>query len=117
MLMTRRTVPVTQLDHLGGNTEPGDEDRRASLDDSLHLHRHVARHGGEEIDAEGLGRERTHLTHLLDHAGGGHGRCAQTSEAAGFGHGGDEAVVGHPAHAGQHDGVLDLEHLGESCAH
>jgi hypothetical protein len=35
-------------------------------------------------------------------------------EPAGLGHGGHELVIGHPAHAGEHHRVLDVEDLGQS---
>ena len=46
-----------------------------------------------------------------------HGRGPQAAEAAGLADRGHHRVVGHPAHAGQHDRVLDLEDVGESRAH
>ena len=39
------------------------------------------------------------------------------AEAARVGDRGDEAGEGDAAHSGEHDGVFDAEHLGESCAH
>ena len=46
-----------------------------------------------------------------------HGRGAEAAEPAGLGHRGDQRGVGHPAHAGQHDRVLDAEHVGEPGLH
>ncbi len=66
---------------------------------------------------KGLDVSGPHAGHLLDQLVGTHGRRAERADAAGLGDGGDEAVVGHPAHPGQHHRVLDLEELGQSRLH
>ena len=53
----------------------------------------------------------------VDHLLGAHGRRAEAAEAAGLGDRGDHPVVGDTAHAGEHDGVFDVQHLGQSRAH
>ena len=57
-----------------------------------------------------------HPGHLVGEAGA-HGRRAERADAAGLADGGDELVVRHAAHAGEHDGVLDVEQFGEPGAH
>ena len=49
------TVPVTEIDDLGRHAQAGHEGRGAAVDDHLDLLSHTARHGREQVDAEGLG--------------------------------------------------------------
>ena len=46
-----------------------------------------------------------------------HGGRTEAAEAAGLRDGGGQLGVGDTPHAGQHDGVLDAEQLGEACSH
>ena len=66
---------------------------------------------------KGFDGQRLHARHLLDQLVGPHRRRAERADAAGLGDGGDEPVVRHPAHAGEHHRVLDLEELGQSRLH
>ena len=73
--------------------------------------------GGEQVDAEGLDGELADLGDLVAHLLGAHGGGAHAPEAAGLAHGGDEPVVRHPAHPGQHHRVLDLQDVRRvACA-
>ena len=66
---------------------------------------------------KGLVGGRPDRRHLGHHRLVAHGRGTEAPEPSGLRDGGDELGVGDAAHAGQHDGVLDPEQLGESCAH
>ena len=74
-------------------------------------------HRGEQVDAERLVRQLAHLADLLDHPLVAHRRGAEAAEAAGLGDRGDEAVVRHASHPGQHHGVFDFEDIGQAGAH
>ena len=65
----------------------------------------------------GLSVELAHAAHLVVELLRRHRRRAERAEAARVGHRGDDRVVRDAAHPGQHHGVLDAEHLGQSCAH
>jgi hypothetical protein len=108
---------VQQLDGVARHPEAGHEGPGAARYDVADLVGDLAGQRGQEIDAERLGREVAHLGHLGHHLLGPHRRRAHAPEAARLRHGGDEAVVRDAAHPGQHDGVLDLEEVGESGAH
>ena len=108
---------VQHLDDLARHAEPGDEQRRATLHDLFRARDHALGQRGEQVHSEGRAREPADLLHLRSELVGRHRRRAERAEAACVGHGRDEPGEGHPAHSGQHDGVFDPEHLGESCAH
>ena len=108
---------VAEVDDVAGHAQPGDEHRAAAVDDVVDLGGHVAGRGGEQVDAERLVGELADLGDLVAHLLGAHGGRAHAAEAAGLATGGHEAVVRHPAHAGQHHRVLDLQDVGQSGAH
>ena len=108
---------VAEVDDVARHAEAGDEHRAAPVDDVVDLGGHVARRGGEEVDAEGLRGELAHLGDLVADLVGAHGRRAHAPEPACLAHRGDEAVVRHAPHARQHHGVLDLQDVSESRAH
>ena len=87
------------------------------VDDRLHLRRHIAGHGGEQIDAERLVGGGTHGSHLGFHAFHAHRGCAHTAEAAGFAYGGNESAVAHATHSGEHHGMLDFKDVSQSSLH
>ncbi len=113
----QHVLAVAQLDDVAGHAQPGHEHPAAALDDGLDLRLHVARSGGEQVDAEGLVGQRPHLGDLFDHLVEAHGRRAHAPEASGLADRRDQGRVRHPAHAGEHHGVLDLEDVGQSGAH
>ena len=47
-------VAMALLHHLSRHAEPGHERLGAAFDDELHLLAHSARHGGQQVDPEGL---------------------------------------------------------------
>ena len=108
---------VQRVDGLAGHAEAGDEDAGAALDDVVDALLDLPRHGREQVDAERLGGQLADLGHLVGQLVGAHRRGAERADAAGLADGGDEAVVGHPAHPGEHDRVLDVEQVGETGAH
>ena len=108
---------MAEVDHLGRHAEAGDEHRGAALDDLLDLADQVPGHGGEQVDAERLVRGLADLGDLGHHPLVGHGRGAEAAEPSGLGHRGHQGGVGHAAHAGQHDRVVDAEHVGQSGLH
>ena len=117
MLPTRTLLSWQEVDHVARHAEAGDEDPGAAVDHDCDLGCDLARDGGEQVDAERLGRELADLGHLLDHLLVAHRRRAEAAEAAGLRDGGGEAVVRDAAHAGQHHGVFDVEQVGEAGAH
>ena len=108
---------MTLLDDLEGHAQRGHEDRGAALDDDLHLFCHAARHGGQQVDAEGLVGALAHRRDFGRHRRVTHGARTECAESPGFGDGADQRGVGHPAHAGQHDRVLDAQQLRQARAH
>ena len=78
---------------------------------------HPVRQRREEVDAERLRRQLSYRPHLRIELLGRHRRRTQRAEPARVRDRGDQAVVRDAAHAGQHHGVFDAEHLGESCMH
>ena len=114
----QHVVVVEEVDGVAGHAEAGHEDPGTALDDVGDLGRHLAGDGREQVDPEGLGRRApAPWPSPRPSPGRAHRRCAEAPEAAGLGDGGDQAVVRDAAHAGEHDGVLDLEEVGQSCAH
>ena len=112
-----QAAAMAELHHLAGHTQPGHEDRGASLDDVLDLTDEVAGHGGEQVHPEWVVGGPFHLGDLGHHTLPAHGGRPETSEAAGFRDRSDERGVGHAAHAGQHHRVLYPEDLGQSSLH
>ena len=111
-------VPVMEdLDDVARNAEAGDEERCAALHDALSVFEHPVRQRREEVDAERLRRQLSYRPHLRIELLGRHRRRTQRAEPARVRDRGDQAVVRDAAHAGQHHGVFDAEHLGESCMH
>ena len=119
MLTTSTLLLVAQVDDVAGHAEPGDEDAGARRgDDVARLSLDPVGHRGEQVDAERLVGELAHLRRsratsssplMCD--------APSAAETAGLGDRGDEPVVRDAAHAGEHDGVLDVEELGQSSAH
>ena len=110
-------VVVAELDDVARHAEAGDEHPTAMVDDGLHLGGHVAGHGGEQVDTEGPVRAVPHEVHLGHHPVLAHRRRTQAAEPAGLAHRGDQLVVAHPTHAGEHHRMLDLEDVGQAGAH
>ena len=61
-----KPVAVAQLHHLDRYPEPGHEHRCAPFDDPLDERGHLAGHGSQEVDAEGLVGEPAHEGNLPD---------------------------------------------------
>ena len=104
------------VDHLAGDAEPGDEERCPTGDDGVDLVRHAAGQGGEQVDPEGGAGALADLRDLGLHLLEAERRGTESAEAAGGTHGGDEIGIGHPAHPGEHHGVLTVEQVGQSGA-
>ena len=117
MLPTRMFLRVEQVDDLARHAEAGDEDARAALDHALDAVLDLAGHRGQQVDAERLRRQLADLCHLLRQLVDAHRRRAERADAAGLADRGDESVVAHAAHAGEHDRVFDVEQFGEPGAH
>ena len=64
----------------------------------------------------GLAVSGAHGGHLVGQFLGAHRAGAERADATGLADRGDEAVVADPAHAGEHDRVLDLQQFGETGA-
>ncbi len=106
-------VAMAQVDDLRRYAEPGDERARARRTDGLDHGDQVARARRQEIDAEGLGGRGADGGDLPLHLVVIHDGGTEASEPAGFGDGGGHRGVGHAAHAGEHDRVLDAEQVAE----
>ena len=109
-------VAVELVDHLAGDAEAGDEDARPTVDDGLDAFLHLTRQRGEQIDTERLRGEGLDLGDLLAEFIGLHRARAERADAAGLADRRDETVVTHPAHAGEHHRVFDVQQFGESSA-
>ena len=105
------------VDHLAGDAEAGDEDAGAALDDGRDTVLDLAGQGREQVDAEGFRRRGLDAGDLLHELVVAHGRGAERADATGLRHRRHQTVLRHPAHAGQHHGVLDLQELGQSRPH
>ena len=110
-------VVVAELDHIARHAEPGDEDLCAFPDHELDVRHHLLGKRGQEVDTERLARGGLHGADLLDHLVLAHCRRAEATEPARLGNRGNEPVVRHASHAGEHHRVLDLESVSQSCAH
>ena len=110
-------VAVAQVDHLGRHAQPGDERRRTALNDHGDLLGHTTGHRGQEVHAEGFARGRPDGGDLRHHRFVAHGRRAQAPEAARGRDGRSQRGIGHAAHPGQHDRMLDSEQLRETSTH
>ena len=109
---------MAEVDDVAGHAEPGDEHRAAAVDDVAAPWPRLSPGAAvSRSTPKGLVVSVAHLGDLVAHLVVAHGRGAHAPEAAGLADRGDEAVVRHPAHAGQHHGVLDLEDVGQSGAH
>ena len=104
---------ITPRDDVARHTEPGDEQRRAARHDRGDIGDHALGHGREQVDTEGGGGELAHRRDLLDHLLRLHRRGAERSDPAGVADRRDQTGVGHPTHAREHHGVLDLEQVGQ----
>jgi hypothetical protein len=110
-------VFVQVIDRVARHTETRNEDSCTPFDHGADAFLDLARKGGQQIDAEGLGSNRLDARHFIDEFGRLHGRCTEGSDSTGLGNCSDEFAVRHAAHARKHDGVLDVEEFGDSCAH
>ena len=105
------------VDDVAGHAEAGHEDARPALDHVVDPRFDLAGQRRQQVDAERLGRELADLGHLGGELVGAHRRGTEGADAPSVADGGDEAVVGDPAHPGEHDGMLDVEQVGETGAH
>src|SRR5215207_1934578 len=110
-------VVMAEPDDVARHAEAGHEHLRAFADHELDVRHHLLGKRSEEVDTERLARRRLHGADLVDHLVLGHGRRAQATEAARFGHRGDERVVRDATHAGEHHRMLDLQGIGQSSSH
>jgi len=108
---------VAHGDHLAGNAQGPDEDPGPGVDDPLHLGRHVAGHGREQVDPPRLAGQAGQGRHLGVHHLGGHGGGPEGTDPTGLGHRRGQSVVADATHAGQHHRMLDPEEFGQSCLH
>ena len=95
------------------HTEAGDKGRGTAFDDDVGGTLQRFRHGGEKIDAKwlvgqiaGFGDFRLDLLRRT-------ARHAERAETARVGDGGAQFGVGDSAHAGQQDGIIDLQQIAE----
>ena len=98
------------------HAEAGDESLRAAFDDDVGGTLQRLRNRREKIDAErlvGLVAHDLHLALDLVERASGH---AERAEAAGVGNGCREFAVRNAAHAREHDGIFDAEHVAERGA-
>ncbi len=95
------------------HAEAGDERLGAALDDEVGGALQRLRHGGEKVDTERLVRVVARDFHLALDVVERTARHAETAEAAGLRHRGSEFAIRNAAHAREHDGVLDAEHVAE----
>ena len=105
---------MQQVDHFARHAEAGHEDAGPTVDHALDPLLHLARHGGEQVDAEGLAGRSANIGHFLGQFLLIHRAGAEGSDAARFADCGDEAVITDAAHAGQHDRVFDVEQFSET---
>jgi hypothetical protein len=105
---------VALIDDIARHAQSSDEGSCPAADDVLDLALEAVGQGREQVDPEGLGRRRPHRGDLGPHLLVAHRGCTHAAEAAGLGHGRDQAVVGHPAHPGEHHRMLDLQGVGEA---
>jgi len=103
---------VAKGDDVLWNTQTGDEDAGAFLDEQANLILEAAGHGGQQIHAEWSFGERPHLPDLADHARRSHSRRAEAPEPARFRDGRDKLGVGDSSHTREHHGVLYPKQLG-----
>jgi hypothetical protein len=78
---------VAQVDHVAGHAQPGHERGGATADDVAHLLLQAAGQGGEQVDAERLGRRLPHARDLGAHLVVAHRGGAQAPEPARLAHG------------------------------
>lgn len=75
--------------------------------------------GEKQVDTEGsvlVGEVLLELGNLLLEHVGGVADTTDDTETAGVGDGGSQLGTGSDVHAGKHDGVLDLEKIGDGSA-
>jgi hypothetical protein len=108
---------VQEVDHFTRNTETSNEDRSSALDDGLDTGVHLVGQGSEQIDAEWFLGSLANQAHFFGQFMIAHRGCAERADATSFTDCRHQFVVGHASHAREHDGIVDSEHLGESCAH
>ena len=66
---------------------------------------------GDEIDAEGLGRQRPRRLNLGAEQIRRHRPAGESAEASAIGNRGDEVAFGHPAHRAAHNGERRAEEI------
>ena len=108
---------VQRVDDVAWDAEPGDEQCGAAIDDVLDTGLDLLGEGGEQVDAERLGRHRSDAGDLVGQLCWAHRRGAERADASGLGDGGDEAVVRDATHPGAHHRVFDPKEVGKSRAH
>ena len=99
------------VDNRHRHAQPGDERLGAALDDHIDAGRQRFRLRGQQIDAERLVRQVPHPCHLLADLVRRHPRHAQRAEAASLAHRRAHLGIGHTAHAGEENGMLDAEQV------
>ena len=87
---------VALLDDLGGDAQRGHEGGGAAVDDDLHLLRHAAGHGGEQIHRERLVGGLAHGGDLGLHDGAAHGARTEATETARLRDGGHQSEYETP---------------------
>ena len=118
MLPTRMFLRVQQVDDLARHAEAGDEDARAAVDHALDAVLDLARHRGQQVDAERLARSARGPWPSPRAA---RRRPSSTRPSVPIPPASltaaTRAVVADAAHAGEHDRVFDVEQLGQAGAH
>ena len=98
------------------HAQPGDERLGAALDDHVHIGGERFGLGGEQIDAERLVGQVLHARHLIGDELGRQASHAQGAETAGVGNRRADFSIGHAAHAGEQDGVIDTQQITDDSA-
>ena len=98
------------------HAQPGDEGLGASLDDHVHTGGQRFGLGGEQIDAERFVGQVLHARHLIGDELGRQARHAQRAKTAGVGNRRADFSIGHAAHAGEQDGVIDTKQITDDSA-
>ena len=117
MLPTRTLCRVEQVDGVARHAEAGDEDPRAAVDHRLRSGSTCPGRAVSRSTPNGLAVSSR--TSAISSASSSSPivQRPERAEAAGLADRGDEAVVAHPAHAGEHHRVLDVEQVGQARAH
>jgi hypothetical protein len=110
----QQAVLVAQIDDVTRHAQARDEGAGPATDDVADLGLEPLGQSREQVDAEGPRRGLAHRRDLRPHLPVDHRGRAHAAEAPGLGHGGDELVVGHPTHSGEHHRMLDLQDVGQA---